>query len=152
MNFHKIESASLSNGKGWRVVLWLSGCDHHCPGCHNPETWNPNSGRKFDEEAKQKLFEWLSKPYIKGLTLSGGDPLYIGNIFEVTELCKEIKQKMPDKDIWIYTGYKYNEVKYLPVMKYADYLVDGEYKREERDITLAFRGSRNQNIIDLRAR
>lgn len=152
MNYHKIESASLSNGLGWRVVLWLSGCSHHCPGCHNPETWDPDSGRKFDDKAKTKLLELLSKPYIKGLTLSGGDPLYIGNVQEVTELCREIKELMPDKDIWIYTGYKYDEVKFLPVMKYADYLVDGEYKKEERDLTLAFRGSRNQNIIDLRAR
>lgn len=147
MNFQKIESASLSNGEGWRVVLWVSGCSHHCPGCHNQCTWDPNSGKLFDEKAKEKLFEWLSKPYIKGLTLSGGDPLYQGNRKEITELCKEVKNIFPEKDIWLYTGYKFEEIKDLETISYIDVVVDGEYIEKLRDITLPFRGSSNQKII-----
>lgn len=150
MNFQKIESASLSNGEGWRVVLWVSGCSHHCPGCHNKCTWNPNSGRIFDEEAKKKLLEWLSKPYIKGLTLSGGDPLFETNREVLTQLCKEIKTIFPEKDIWLYTGYKFDEIKDLKILKYVDTVVDGRFVQELRDVSLPFRGSSNQNIIKLR--
>ena len=149
MNFHKIESTNLSNGLGWRVVLWVSGCSHHCSGCHNPETWDAESGRPFTEAEMRKLISLLENPYIKGLTLSGGDPLFEGNREAVEQIVKNVKLLCPTKDIWLYTGYEYDEIKDLEILKYVDVLVDGKYIQEQRDITLAFRGSKNQKIIYL---
>lgn len=150
MNFHKIESTNLSNGLGWRVVLWVSGCSHHCESCHNPETWDAESGRSFTEVEMRKLISLLDKSYIKGLTLSGGDPLFEGNREAIEQIVKNVKLLCPTKDIWLYTGYEYDEIKDLEMLKYIDVIVDGKYIQEQRDITLAFRGSTNQNIIQLR--
>lgn len=150
MNFHKIESTNLSNGEGWRVVLWVSGCSHHCEGCHNPETWDANSGRPFTEVEMRKLITLLEKPYVKGLTLSGGDPLFEGNRDAVKQIVKNVKLICPDKDIWLYTGYEYSEIKDLDILKYVDVVVDGKFYISERDVTLPFRGSKNQKIIRLR--
>ena len=108
MYYHKIDKVSIANGTGVRVVLWVSGCNLHCKGCHNPETWDFKSGKPFDEKAKQELFNALDKPYIKGLTLSGGHPLELENAKTIFNLIQEIKDKFPNKDIWIYTGYKYH--------------------------------------------
>ena len=158
----------MNNGDGLRVVLWLSGCSHHCYNCQNPQTWNPYSGIPFDESAKQEIFNELSKDYISGITFSGGDPLYENNLDEVLKLVKEIRISFPDKTIWLYTGYdfdllnsKYNEYKYTPFAANADewltrweiisnvnVLVDGEYIDEQKDITLKWRGSKNQRVID----
>lgn len=152
MNYHKIEKTSIANGTGIRVVLWVSGCSLHCRGCHNPETWNVNSGKLFDEEAKQELFEALDKPYIQGITFSGGHPLEPENVEEVTNLAREIKEKFPTKDIWLYTGYTLEEIYYKEIgriLLYIDVLVDGEYIEGQRDLTLKWRGSRNQRVIDI---
>lgn len=150
MNYLKIESSSLSNGLGWRVVLWLSGCSHHCPGCQNPETWDSRAGKKFTEKEKQLLIRLLKPDYIKGLTLSGGDPLFETSREDILKLTQEIRQIYPDKDIWMYTGYSFEEIKNLELMQYIDVLIDGRYLAEQRDISLAFRGSINQKIIDVR--
>lgn len=150
MNYHKIEKTSVANGTGIRVILWVSGCSLHCKGCHNPETWSLCSGKLFDEEAKKELFEALDKPYIQGITFSGGHPLENENITEVYYLCKEIKEKFPEKDIWLYTGYVFEDINSYLIMKYIDILVDGKYIDEQRDITLKWRGSRNQRVIDVR--
>lgn len=150
MNYMQIDKASISNGKGFRVVLWCAGCTLHCEGCFNPETWNCKSGKLFDKSAKQYLFEQLNKQYIKGITLSGGHPLEIENIAEVCSLCKEIKETFPEKDIWLYTGYVFENIHSYSVMKYVDVLVDGPYIESQRDITLPFRGSKNQRIIDVK--
>lgn len=147
MNYHKIEKTSIANGEGIRIVLWVSGCSLHCKGCHNPETWNPNSGKPFDKLAKKELFELLDKPYIQGITFSGGHPLENENIEFISQLCKEIKEKFPAKDIWLYTGWLFENIKSYPIMKYIDVLVDGQYIEEQRDITLKFAGSKNQRII-----
>lgn len=152
MNYHKIESTNLSNGLGWRVVLWVSGCSHKCEGCHNPETWDPNSGKLFTVKELRKIIEFLDKPYIKGLTLSGGDPLMPENRAGVLQLVKAVKDNCPTKDIWLYTGYEYSKIKDLDILNYVDVVVDGEFILSERDITLPFRGSRNQKIIDLRSK
>lgn len=148
MNIGGISWPDVNNGTGCRVTLWISGCSHHCLGCQNSETWNPNYGRKFGEEDKNKLFELLEKPYIKGITYSGGDPLYC--VDEVYDLMKEINEKFPTKDTWLYTGYTLKEIqeseKLKKVLEYTDYLVDGRFILSERDITLPFRGSKNQNI------
>lgn len=153
MNYAKIETCSIANGTGFRVVLWCSGCNHRCKGCHNPETWDRYYGKPFDEEAKALLCELLSKPYIKGLTLSGGDPMFQTNVKEVIELVKELKEKFPDKDIWMYTGYTFEElcrdVDRKKILPYIDVVIDGKFILEQRDITLAFRGSPNQRIINV---
>ena len=160
----------MNNGDGLRVVLWLSGCSHHCYNCQNPQTWNPDSGIPFDESAKQEIFNELSKDYISGITFSGGDPLYENNLDEVLKLVKEIRISFPEKTIWLYTGYdfdllnsKYNEYKYTPFAANADewltrweiisnvnVLVDGEYIDEQKDLTLKWRGSKNQRVIDVK--
>lgn len=150
MNYLNISKDDLLNGEGVRVVLWVTGCNHYCKGCQNPETWNPRAGKLFTEQTKRKLFELLSRDYIDGLTLSGGDPLFPSNRDELTKLCKEVKEKFPNKDIWCWTGYLYEEVKFLPIMKYIDVLIDGPYIEELRDITLQWRGSSNQKIIYLK--
>ena len=93
----------MRNGEGLRVVLWVSGCNHCCPGCHNPITWDPQGGLLFDEAAKMEVFDQLGKDYISGLTMSGGDPLYVGNRIDTRLFCREVKQKFPDKTIWMYT-------------------------------------------------
>ena len=153
MNFCKIETCSIANGTGFRVVLWCSGCPHHCKGCHNPETWDKNAGREFTKADKEKLFELLSSPHIQGITFSGGDPLFKANLDTVYSLMQELREKFPQKDIWLYTGYTFEELqrdvdrrKFLP---YIDVLVDGRFILEQRDITIAFRGSTNQRIIDV---
>lgn len=150
MNYMAIYKTSLADGIGWRTVLFVSGCNHKCKGCHNPESWNKNAGYPFTEETKQKLFEFLSKDYINGLTISGGDPLYSDNLSTVTKLCKEIKEKFPNKTIWVYTGSLYRDIKNLELMKYIDVIVDGEFKINQKDTTLAYRGSYNQRIIDVK--
>lgn len=150
MNYHKIEKTSIANGEGIRVVLWVSGCTIHCRGCHNPETWSLNSGKPFNLEAKNELFESLDKPYIKGITFSGGNPL--DSFFEVFTLCKEIKERFPTKDIWLYSGYTYEEINQKImgiILEYVDVLVDGKYIEEQRDLTLKWCGSRNQRVINV---
>lgn len=150
MNYMQIDKASISNGKGFRVVLWCAGCTLQCKGCFNPETWNFEAGKPFDESVKKYLFKQLSKPYIKGLTCSGGHPCENENITYVTELLKEVKYIFPDKDIWVYTGHTLDQIKDLEIMNYIDILVDGPYIESQRDITLPFRGSTNQRIIDVK--
>lgn len=149
MNYHNITYDDMKNGDGLRVVLWVSGCDHHCPGCQNPVTWDPNDGLIFDEKAAKELRNWLEKDYIDGLTLSGGDPLYEGNRSIVTTLCESVKEAFPNKTIWLYTGYCYEDVKDLPVMDSIDILVDGPYVEKLRDVNLRWRGSSNQRVIDV---
>lgn len=148
MNYHNITHEDMLNGEGLRVVLWVSGCNHNCKGCHNPETHDINSGIPFDESAKEELFGYLEKDYIDGITFSGGDPLHPNNRETVTQLAKIVKNKFK-KTVWLYTGYKYEEVKDLIIMKYIDVLVDDEFKIELKDEKLEWRGSSNQRIIKL---
>ena len=151
MNYLKIEKASISNGLGFRVVLYCSGCRIHCRGCQNPQTWNFDAGRQFDEQAKHFLFEQLDKPYIQGLTISGGNPL--DTPYPIFLLINEVKNKFPNKDIWLYSGYTYEQIcesrEKQKALYGVDVLVDGPYIEEQRDITLPFRGSRNQRLIDV---
>lgn len=149
MNYHNITYDDMKNGDGLRVVLWVSGCDHHCHGCQNPVTWDPNDGLIFDENTARELRSWLEKDYIDGLTLSGGDPLYEGNRSIITTLCESVKEAFPEKTIWLYTGYCYEDVKDLPVIDSIDILVDGPYVEKLRDVNLRWRGSSNQRVIDV---
>lgn len=140
----------MLNGEGLRVVLWLAGCDHACPGCHNPITWDAAGGIPFDEAAKEELFAELDKDYIAGVTLSGGDPLYCGNREDVTALCAEIRKRYPQKTIWLYTGYTWKEIRGLPVINWIDVLVDGRFVQQIANPQLHWRGSENQMVIDVR--
>lgn len=172
MNYLQITHEDVCNGTGLRVVLWLSGCSHHCYNCQNPQTWNPDSGIPFDESAKQEIFNELSKDYISGITFSGGDPLHENNLDEVLKLVQEIRIFFPEKTIWLYTGFAWNQIMNIKVMqpifsyedleskiqnvlkrqeiiKLCNVVVDGEYIDEQRDVTLKFRGSKNQRVISV---
>lgn len=167
MNYIKITKNDIANGPGVRVTLWVSGCSLHCKGCHNPQTWDFNAGKLFDEAAKQELFEALNKSYIQGITISGGHPLDPKNVQDVYKLLNEVKKHFPQKDIWLYTGYTLNTFNFTSLLKgispecihhntinrvlnICDVVVDGPYIEEQRDITLPFRGSKNQRLIDVK--
>lgn len=179
MNYHNITYPDQNNGDGLRVVLWLSGCSHHCKGCQNPQTWDANSGVLFDESAKEEIFKELNKDYISGITLSGGDPLNEANLDGVLGLVNQIRLLFPQKTIWLYTGYRVRgiqeglfvltpnvitdkisdhkkiinrvneDVKRSDIIKQCDVLIDGRYVEEKRDITLKWRGSSNQRVINV---
>ena len=150
MRYHNITKDDMLNGDGLRVVLWVAGCSHCCKDCQNPITWDPNGGIPFDEAAKQEIFDQLDKPYISGITFSGGDPLHSANRLEVRNLMAEIREKYPDKTIWLYTGDLWENVLHYAMMQYIDVLVDGEFMKDKKNISLQFRGSENQRLIDLR--
>lgn len=149
MRYHNITKDDMLNGDGLRVVLWVAGCSHCCKECQNPITWDPNGGLLFDEEAKKELFEALDKPYISGITLSGGDPLHSANRLDVRNLMEEIKTKFPNKTIWLYTGDSWETILHYPLLQFVDVLVDGEFKAEEKDVKLLWKGSKNQRVIDV---
>ncbi len=149
MRYHNITKDDMLNGDGLRVVLWVAGCSHCCKECQNPLTWDPNGGLPFDAAAKQEIFEQLDKPYISGITFSGGDPLHSANRLEVRNLMAEIKQKYPDKTIWLYTGDSWESIFHYAVMQYIDVLIDGEFQIEKKDNKLLWKGSSNQRVIDV---
>lgn len=149
MRYHNITKDDMLNGDGLRVVLWVAGCSHCCKECQNPLTWDPDGGLPFDENAKQEIFAQLDKPYIHGITFSGGDPLHSANRLDVRSLMEEIKKKYPHKTIWLYTGDKWEDVLHYPMMKYVDVLVDGEFKIDLKDVKLLWKGSSNQRVIDV---
>ena len=140
----------MLNGEGLRTVLWVAGCSHNCPQCHNPVTWDINGGLAFDEAAKEELFEELKKDYISGVTFSGGDPLHEKNRKEIEKLAEDIREEFPDKTIWLYTGYEWEEICGLPFLPNIDVIVDGEFKIEEKDNSLHWKGSANQRVIDVK--
>lgn len=150
MRYHNITKQDMLNGEGLRVVLWLSHCEHFCEGCQNPSTWSEHGGIVFDQEAKEELFDELSKDYTKGITFSGGDPLSTLNRNEVMELIKEIKTKFPTKDIWVYTGYLKGEVDMLDGFENIDVLVDGKFIKELSIPSPKWCGSSNQMIHRLK--
>ena len=168
MNYHNITHDDMLNGSGLRVVLWCSGCEHQCNNCQNPQTWDFDSGISFDKNAKEEIFNELKKDYISGITLSGGDPLACNNLTYILDLVSEIRVLFPNKSIWIYSGYTFESIMYpvitddfnierdaivkkkRNILKQCDVLVDGRYIDSQRDITLKWRGSRNQRVIDLK--
>ena len=149
MKYLNILDCDIVDGNGIRVSLFVSGCSHHCKGCHNPESWDAFNGKEFTEETVEKLLTLLDRDYVDGITITGGDPLMLGNRYEVTKLCKLLKEKFPNKSIWLYTGYEFEEIEALEVLQYIDVLVDGPFKLDLRDISLAFKGSSNQRVIDV---
>ena len=151
MRYHNITHDDMLNGDGLRVVLWVAGCDHCCRECQNPVTWDPDGGLLFDDSAKAEIFDQLSKSYISGITFSGGDPLHDANRLDVKNLMCEIKEKFPNKTIWMYTGSDWENIYKLRMMQYIDVVVDGEFKVDLKDQKLLWKGSSNQRVIDVKA-
>lgn len=149
MNYHRMLTADVANGVGIRVVLFVSGCNRHCKGCHNPQTWDFESGKPFTGAEFIRLMEALKPAYIDGMTLSGGDPFAEENLPVTTQLAMEVKNI--NKSVWAYTGDVYENVKDFPIMRYVDVLVDGDFQIDKKDLMLKFRGSSNQRIIDVPA-
>lgn len=170
MRYASIRSLDISNGEGVGVSLFVQGCDRHCFNCFNSETWNFNGGKEWTEEAKNKFMELIDRPYIRRISILGGEPLAEQNLDDVLSLVQQIRILYPEKTIWLYTGYnfdllksQYDEYKYTPfaasadewltrweIISNVDVLVDGEYIDEQKDLTLKFRGSKNQRVIDVK--
>lgn len=150
MNYSGIKYADIANGTGVRVSLFVSGCRNHCEGCFNKQTWDFNYGSKFTYETLNELIERVGREYISGITILGGEPFEPQNINTVTTIIMSMKQAYPHKDVWVYTGYLYENLKDYEAMKYIDILVDGRFIQDKKDISLKFRGSSNQRIIDVK--
>ena len=139
----------MLNGDGLRVVLWVAGCNHCCPDCQNPVTWDPNGGLPFGEAERKEIFAELDKDYVSGITFSGGDPLHPANITEVTAFAKEIRKRYPGKTIWLYTGFLWEEICKEEIVRYLDVCVDGEFEVDKKELSLKWKGSSNQRVIDV---
>lgn len=163
MNYHNILHDDMRNGDGLRVTLFVSGCDNKCEQCQNPQTWDINSGIEFDLDAQEEIFNELKHDYISGITLSGGDPLYETNLNEVFKLLYKIRTDFPDKTIWIYSGYKWEDIEAIDyvidteeitslrqaVVALANVLVDGKFDYTKADVKYHWAGSTNQRVIDV---
>lgn len=151
MNYHNIVYCDFANNlEGVGITLFVSGCNHKCKNCQNPQTWDPNSGIPFSNETKEEIFRALCDKNIKAFTISGGDPFYPSNRDEILNLVKDVKSKFPEKKIWVYTGYLYEEIKNEEILKYVDVLVDGPFIEEQRDRSCIIKGSKNQRVISLK--
>ena len=157
MNYTKINEYDVANGPGVRVSLWVSGCSLNCPGCHNKDSQKFYCGQKWNLPSIQRLVKALSASFIQGLTLTGGHPLEEENLKEVNNIVTMVREYFPHLDIWLYTGYTLtlehfvnNQSLLNKVIMNCDVVVDGPYIQEERDITLKWRGSRNQRVIDVK--
>lgn len=166
MNYHNITYPDQNNGDGLRIVLWVAGCEHHCTNCQNQQTWSPQGGIPFDKNAMNEILNELKKDYISGITFSGGDPLHPKNVQNVLKIVDEIRVSYPTKNIWLYTGYTWEQImhpvitdinseqlKMLQIRKElvskCNVLIDGRYVDELRDISLHWRGSSNQRVINV---
>ncbi len=158
MNYSKIDPMSIVDGEGCRVTLFVSGCRNQCKGCFNPETWNFDYGQTFDEIAENEIIEACKKPYISGLTILGGEPFEVENQLAIADFIRKFKEVLPEKNIWMFTGYIYEknlrmgQSQYLVgitdyILENTDILVDGPFILEERDLNLKFCGSRNQRLL-----
>jgi anaerobic ribonucleoside-triphosphate reductase activating protein len=150
MNFCGIKKMDIANGSGVRVSLFVSGCRNHCPGCFQPETWDFDYGEPFTKETEDEIIKALRPSWIQGLSILGGDPMEPENQRALLPFLRRVKEELPEKDVWIYTGYLLEKVGTSPLLSYADVVVDGPFVEAEKDAGLAFRGSRNQRIIHLR--
>ena len=153
MNYASIMRADIANGNGFRVSLFVSGCARKCPGCFNPEAQDEKYGKPFDKDAKEKIFSELEHEWCRGVSFLGGEPLsrLSDNRKQVIALAKEIREKFPSKDQWIWSGYTLEEIKaddsMKDILKYVDVLVDGPFVEEQKDLSIPFRGSKNQRIL-----
>ena len=156
MNYSAIKKADIANGPGFRVTLWCCGCKRKCKECFNPEAQDPKFGQQFDEDAKKKIFNELAEPTCDGISFLGGEPLSVcgDNRVQTIQLARECRERFPNKNQWLWSGYTFEEIAANPSMKdillYIDVLVDGEFRIDERDLSCPFRGSRNQRVIDVK--
>ena len=158
MRYHNVTKADMLNGEGLRVGLWVSGCSHKCPGCQNAITWNPDDGVEFDDDTIKEIYHELDQDWCSGLTLSGGDPLFLGNRKTIRDLVMNVKQLYKDKTIWSYTGYTWEELiaqrevdKNLDdILNCIDVLLEGRFVMKLHDDRLHYVGSSNQRIIDVK--
>ena len=159
MNYGNIKKTDIADGPGVRVSLFVSGCTHHCRECFQPETWDFDYGQKFTPETEKELIEAVRQPFIRGLTVLGGEPWEPGNQRVLLPFIKKLRAELSDRDIWMYSGYTYEELKdgsrarcetTDELLSLIDVLVDGEFMIDKKDISLAFRGSSNQRIIDVK--
>ena len=150
MNYAEIKKVDIANGPGVRVSLFVSRCRNHCKGCFNPETWDFDYGRPFTRATEDEIIEALRPSWIQGLSILGGEPTEEENAAVLIPFLKRVRAALPDKDIWLYSGYTYEVLRDKEILTLADVLVDGPFLLEQKDAGLAFRGSRNQRIIDLR--
>ena len=150
MRYNLIRKMDISNGPGVRVSIFMQGCSFHCKNCFNPETWDFEGGQEFTEDTINKVLELSDKKEVKGLSILGGEPMHPTNIEGTTKLAKTFKEKYPEKNIWAWSGFKYEDIKDNDVFNYIDVLVDGQYKDELHDPTLKWRGSSNQRVIGIK--
>ena len=159
MNYAEIKYCDIANGLGCRTVMFVSGCRNSCKGCFQPQTWAFDYGKEFDEKVQKEILDSLAPAYVQGLTLLGGEPFEEENQKDLLPFVRKVKERYPKKNIWAFTGYIYDKDLIPRGRKYTedtdellsliDILVDGPFREEEKDITLKFRGSRNQRVIDL---
>lgn len=156
-NYAKINKCDIANGPGVRVSVFFSGCEHYCKGCFNAEAWDFKCGKPFTDDTIIEIINSMKPSYIKGITVLGGEPMHPKNVYSLLDLLKSVKEKYPEKSIWVYTGYTYEELArmdsnvYIFVLGLIDVLVDGRFEEELKDITLRFRGSSNQRLIDMKS-
>ena len=152
MKYSKIRKMDISNGEGVRVSLFVQGFSFHCKNCFNPETWDFNKGKEFTTIEVNKIVQLANKDYINGLSILGGEPLHPKNIESVSMLCEYFKYKYPYKTIWLWTGFRYEDIlkreNNYNIFNYIDILVDGQFEEDKKDLTLKWRGSSNQRVID----
>lgn len=149
MRYNLIRKMDISNGPGVRVSIFMQGCEFHCKNCFNPETWDFKDGKEFTDETIEKVLDIANKNHIVGLSILGGEPMHKTNIEGTKKLAKAFKEKYPNKNIWTWSGFRFEDLKDKDVLKYIDILVDGTYKDELHDPTLKWRGSSNQRVIDV---
>ena len=154
MNYATIKKCDIADGEGVRVSLFVSGCTHHCKGCFQPETWNFDYGEPFDETVEAEVLKALEPDYIAGLTLLGGEPMESENAKRLYPFIKRVCATYPSKNVWCYSGYLFEELvereECRQLLEFVDVLVDGEFVEEKKNISLRFRGSENQRIIDVK--
>ena len=150
MHYNKIRKMDISNGPGVRVSIFVQGCTFHCKNCFNPETHYFNGGKEFDDDTIKKVLDLCQNDSIRGLSILGGEPLHPKNIEEVTRLAKTFKETYPNKDIWVWTGFHFEDLKEKEIFHYIDVLVDGQFDEELKDPRLKWRGSSNQRVIDIK--
>ena len=149
MNYGGIIKNDIANGPGVRVSLFVSGCRNHCPGCFQPETWDFDYGDPFTKKTEKEILEALRPSWIQGLSILGGDPMEPENQRALLPFLKRLRIFLPDKDVWLYTGYRFESVSGSPLLPYVNVVVDGPFLIDQKDAGLPFRGSRNQRIIPL---
>jgi anaerobic ribonucleoside-triphosphate reductase activating protein len=149
MNYSSIRQLDIANGPGCRVSIFVSGCEHRCKNCFNPETWNFNYGKAFTDQTVEALLELLKPEHISGLSILGGEPLHPQNREGVLDIVRKVKSVYPSKSIWIWTGYLWEEVSTFLIGSGVDVVVDGKFVEELKDLRLKYRGSSNQRVIDV---